>query len=46
MCLSGFILLAVGSHYFLEGALGVAEDLAWKDRFAGFLLGRIRDFIA
>ena len=41
MCLSGFILLAVGSHYFLEGALGVAEELAWKDGFAGFLLAAI-----
>jgi cation:H+ antiporter len=41
MCLSGFILLAVGSHYFLEGALGVAEELAWKDGFAGFLLAAL-----
>ena len=41
MCLSGFILLAVASHYFLEGALGVAEELAWKDGFAGFLLAAV-----
>ena len=41
MCLSGFILLTVASHYFLEGALGVAEELAWKDGFAGFLLAAV-----
>jgi cation:H+ antiporter len=41
LCLSGFILLAVGSHYFLDGALGIAEELSWKDGFAGFLLAGV-----
>jgi cation:H+ antiporter len=41
MCLTGFILLAMGAQYFLDGALGIAEEFAWKDGFVGFLLAAV-----
>jgi cation:H+ antiporter len=41
MCLSGFIMLAMGAHYFLDGALGLAAEFGWKDGFAGFLLAAV-----
>ncbi len=41
MCLSGFIMLAMGAQYFLDGALGMAAEFGWKDGFAGFLLAAV-----
>ncbi|MDE0585880.1 MAG: hypothetical protein OSB63_04615, partial [Planctomycetota bacterium] len=40
-CITGFFLLAVGAQMFLGGALGVAEEFAWKDGFVGFLLAAV-----
>jgi cation:H+ antiporter len=36
--LLGFVLLAVASNLFLEGALGIAETLGWGAGFVGFLI--------
>ncbi|MFT7517271.1 MAG: cation:H+ antiporter [Myxococcota bacterium] len=40
-CLSGFLMLAGGAHFFLEGALELAAEFGWKDGFAGFVLAAV-----
>jgi len=36
--LAGFALLAVGSQFFLEGALSFAGTMGWEDGLAGYLI--------
>jgi cation:H+ antiporter len=36
--LSGFLLLAYASQWFLDGALTLADMLGWKEGFAGFVI--------
>ncbi|HJM38876.1 MAG TPA: hypothetical protein QGG59_02040 [Planctomycetota bacterium] len=41
LTLGGFLLLAVSSNWFLEGALGLGKKLGWEDGFAGFLIAAV-----
>ncbi len=36
--MGGFALLAIASEWFLNGALELADQLGWKEGFAGFLI--------
>lgn len=36
--LGGFALLAVAAHFFLDGALGLADQFGWGEGFAGFVI--------
>ncbi|PCJ53058.1 MAG: hypothetical protein COA70_10375 [Planctomycetota bacterium] len=38
---SGFLLLAVASTWFLNGALDIADQFGWKEGFAGFIITAI-----
>ncbi|MDP6963571.1 MAG: sodium:calcium antiporter [Planctomycetota bacterium] len=40
-CLAGFVLLAGGADYFLQGAVGVSAKFGLQDGFVGFLLGAV-----
>lgn len=38
LAVGGFVLLAFASDLFLNGALGIAATLGWKEGFVGFLI--------
>ncbi|MFK5956423.1 MAG: hypothetical protein QM477_08280 [Planctomycetota bacterium] len=38
---AGFVLLAVASTWFLDGALDIADQFGWKEGFAGFIITAI-----
>jgi len=41
LMLAGFVLLALASDLFLDGALGVADWFGWKEGFAGYLVAAV-----
>ncbi len=41
MALGGFALLAYGSDWFLDGALGLANSWGWNAGFAGYLIAAV-----